>query len=328
MVTGDNEGNLRYADFDYTTILRHYIWVLSVEKETTLTFYYEDLTARVGVTAEDWHAGGSVPDWAAPEVITHDGRRTPLAEVYEETTETTGTVMEQTITGLPIGSYQVTLYANAYYTPDRGFDSDVTEGQADVVYCFANDMKTYIPAHIGTSVTEHDGVILDCDVTDGTLHLGMVAEKPGTNWHSIQIRSLDRKGDVSVGIKGDANGDGTVDVADIATVISYMAGQTAGLVKEKSDVNGDGTVDVADIAAIIEIMANGGIAGETYYWYAGQNPDENYITSGTTLKPVASDMSTTDTSVKAVSTKTLNGVTYQIYTYGTGSSRKTIMFAK
>jgi len=43
----------------------------------------------------------------------------------------------------------------------------------------------------------------------------------------------------------------------------------------KGDVNGDGTVDVADIAAIIEIMKNGGGTGEqtTYYWYVGQtNP--------------------------------------------------------
>ncbi len=52
------------------------------------------------------------------------------------------------------------------------------------------------------------------------------------------------------------------------------------------------------------------------------------ITSGTTLTPVASDMSTTDTSVHKVSTKTLNGVNYQIYTCGTGLTRNTIMFAK
>jgi len=40
----------------------------------------------------------------------------------------------------------------------------------------------------------------------------------------------------------------------------------------KGDVNGDGTVDVADIAAIIEIMKNGGGTGEQtiYYWYVGQ----------------------------------------------------------
>ena len=55
---------------------------------------------------------------------------------------------------------------------------------------------------------------------------------------------------------GDVNGDFTVDVADIATVISVMAGDaTLGGVAHYADVNGDGTVDVADIATIIDEMA-------------------------------------------------------------------------
>lgn len=52
---------------------------------------------------------------------------------------------------------------------------------------------------------------------------------------------------------GDANGDGTVDVADIAEVISVMAGT---VVNPHADVNDDGAVDVADIAEIITIMAS------------------------------------------------------------------------
>ncbi len=52
--------------------------------------------------------------------------------------------------------------------------------------------------------------------------------------------------------KGDTNGDGTVDVADISAVISVMAGTAE---YEGADVNGDGTVDVADISNIISIMA-------------------------------------------------------------------------
>lgn len=47
----------------------------------------------------------------------------------------------------------------------------------------------------------------------------------------------------------------------------------------KGDVNGDGKVDVADIVAVIEIMKNGGgTGGETrYYWYAGQDhPSVNH----------------------------------------------------
>ena len=54
------------------------------------------------------------------------------------------------------------------------------------------------------------------------------------------------------GITGDVNGDGVVDVADIATVISVMAKGNNDL---SADVNGDGVVDVADIATIISEMA-------------------------------------------------------------------------
>ena len=59
-------------------------------------------------------------------------------------------------------------------------------------------------------------------------------------------------------LKGDVNGDGTVDVADIAAIIDIMAGTTqqpTGNSQHPADVNADGVVDVADIAAIIDIMA-------------------------------------------------------------------------
>ena len=55
-------------------------------------------------------------------------------------------------------------------------------------------------------------------------------------------------------VKGDVNGDGTVDVADISTVLSFMAG-TSSVSLAAADVNNDGTVDVADISAILTIMA-------------------------------------------------------------------------
>ncbi len=143
----------------------------------------------------------------------------------------------------------------------------------------------------------------------------------------------------------------------------------------KGDVNGDGVVDYADIDAVIEIMKNaGGYVDSNYYWYVGQTDPSTMteisgsadyengggwaslgdsvpetirqqvkgfdktkdifaavpITSGTTLKPVASDMSSIDTSVKIGSTKILNGVEYQIYIYRNtlNVSRTTIMFAK
>ena len=56
---------------------------------------------------------------------------------------------------------------------------------------------------------------------------------------------------------GDVNTDGVVDVADIAAVISVMAGESGSTdpLQQTADVNGDGVVDVADIASVISIMA-------------------------------------------------------------------------
>ena len=62
-------------------------------------------------------------------------------------------------------------------------------------------------------------------------------------------------------VVGDVNGDGVVDVADIATIISIMAGQFPDTIPPGTDptlvadVNGDGEADVADIATVISIMA-------------------------------------------------------------------------
>ncbi|MBO7139230.1 MAG: dockerin type I repeat-containing protein [Prevotella sp.] len=68
-------------------------------------------------------------------------------------------------------------------------------------------------------------------------------------------------GDVQVSVAykahnpADVNRDGTVDVADIATIIDVMAKGTDAFPEYDADVNEDGTVDVADIASVIDVMA-------------------------------------------------------------------------
>ena len=50
----------------------------------------------------------------------------------------------------------------------------------------------------------------------------------------------------------------------------------------KGDVNGDGKVDVADITAVIKIMKENATPQPTYYWYVGpeQPTADNYTTLG------------------------------------------------
>jgi hypothetical protein len=62
------------------------------------------------------------------------------------------------------------------------------------------------------------------------------------------------EGPIVVGIKGDVNGDGEVNVADLVAVSNYMAGDDT-VSKEKADVNSDGEVNVADLVAISNIMS-------------------------------------------------------------------------
>ena len=136
-----------------------------------------------------------VPDWAAPPVATADGRLVPMAEVYHGSDEgiaETGVLMQQTI-AVDNGAYVVELYANSFFTPERGFESDMADGATDVAYVFANNDKTFITAKVGTSFTESGVYKVETTVSDSKLTLGFGKAKAGTNWHTIQIKSLSKK---------------------------------------------------------------------------------------------------------------------------------------
>ena len=150
----------------------------------------EDLTARVGTSQEDWHAWGVCATDYAPAITSSDGRTAQMMETYEETVETMGEMMYQDVSGLEPGDYAVEFYANAQYTDGRGFASDLRDGATDVAYVSANDRRCYIAAHVGTAVSENGIYTVYAHVTDGTLHLGLTAEKAGTNWHTLQIKKL------------------------------------------------------------------------------------------------------------------------------------------
>ncbi|MBQ9164319.1 MAG: hypothetical protein IJ163_06035 [Bacteroidaceae bacterium] len=149
----------------------------------------ERMTDRVAITNTSWH-GGDCGVQFAPSVTTDDGRSAVMIEKYEEDVNPTGEILYQELTGLENGTYLVTLYANAMYTPDRGFDSEMADGATDVAYVFANDAQVPIKAQIATSTTENGEYTVTANVTNGTLRMGIGKWKAGTNWHTIQIKSL------------------------------------------------------------------------------------------------------------------------------------------
>ena len=147
---------------------------------------------------------------------------------------------------------------------------------------------------------------------------------------------------------GDVNGDGKVDEQDIAAILEIMA--EAGGVKEQTKyywyvgqenpanldesfnpgdniatdyISGGGWYLLGDaVPETIQQLVKGGDANK--YWYVAIP-----ITTPTTLKPVATDMTTLDTTAQAQTIKLFNNVKYQVYWYSGGAgARNTFRFAK
>ena len=124
-----------------------------------------------------------------------------------------------------------------------------TSGTVSVGTIINSYVKSY-PNSIPTAMQ-----LIDAQLTEGTITAKLQAGREEEVWVQDPLTNQPMlKVFMTNGIKGDVNGDGIVDVADIASVIDCMSGNGK-VSKERADVNGDGTVDVADIAAIIDIMA-------------------------------------------------------------------------
>ena len=153
-----------------------------------------DMTSLVKTDQASWHAAGMAGTWAAPVVITTDGRSAQMAEVYAgDNANATGVMLYQDVAGLKNGNYTVTLCANAFYTDGRGIatDNPISEaGADDIAFVYANSAKAWLHATNAEKTAKNGEFALDVTVTDGTLKLGLEKAKAGTNWHSIQIKSL------------------------------------------------------------------------------------------------------------------------------------------
>ena len=146
--------------------------------------------------------------------------------------------------------------------------NDVTVYPGDGVA--VNTSGVYITRNCRIYITNHLTYILKLHISAKDIILGqpfvlggdgytltaddcknLVIDLPdGYEWKYDEIRHA-----IIISSKGDANDDNNVDVADIATIISYMAGERNGIELKQVDANGDGTVDVADIATVISMMA-------------------------------------------------------------------------
>ena len=155
--------------------------------------------------------------------------------------DSTGCMISQTITGLPEGYYRVT----AMLGTDDGYE----------VTLFANDSTTTVTAH-------PFGLFYLSEATTGSVYLEegealTFGVKAGRWYKADNFRLLYHKADDKV-LKGDANDDGVIDVADITAIAAYILGAEASEASafniDNADVNDDKVIDVADITATATII--------------------------------------------------------------------------
>ena len=95
----------------------------------------------------------------------------------------------------------------------------------------------------------------DYDVTPGTTYYYMYKVL------STDLKEFDASNVVAAtpltSTKGDANGSGDVDVADVITTVNYAAGQEPKpFIFEAADMNTDQAIDILDVIGIIKVIMN------------------------------------------------------------------------
>ena len=58
--------------------------------------------------------------------------------------------------------------------------------------------------------------------------------------------------DITFSIPGDVNGDGSVNISDVTTLIDMLLGN--GSTSPAADVNGDGSVSISDVTTLIDML--------------------------------------------------------------------------
>ncbi len=156
-------------------------------KDFTLASDFQPTDYTALVSTSDWlseqgSVGGPVTIEGISQKEQYNGSTTALID---------GDVLYQVVNNLPNGTYTVELYANASYTSGRGFTSDAVSGEIGRAVVYAGAVDKTIPVIDQTWVNKNNIVKLEnVIVSDGTLRMGLRKIAPGSNWHTIQIKSL------------------------------------------------------------------------------------------------------------------------------------------
>ena len=170
--------------------------------------------------------------------------------------------LSQTIANAPKGVYR--LDAQGFYRQDGSDDINLP-------YFYLNDQKSTFPVQTGSEEGLQEAsesfdkgfyasepIFVELKDT-GTLIVGAKLEQTGRwcVWDNFRLTyyGSDAKLSDLNQIKGDANGDGKVNAADIVMIVNYITGNPLDQINMTlADATGDGVVNADDIVTIVKII--------------------------------------------------------------------------
>lgn len=136
-----------------------------------------DLTSMVSNTKAAWTGATETPNYDGITMVARYAA-----------SDWTGDALSQTISGLPVGKYQMEVYCQAH----SSWDTDVaSEGATGYTYLSANEYKLDVPIrNADGATTKALYTFEDMTITNGTLRIAVVNEKLAANWISVYVKSL------------------------------------------------------------------------------------------------------------------------------------------
>jgi len=151
----------------------------------------------------------------------------------------------ETLTSLDLSSFntsKVTDMKSMFYSNENLKTIYAGNGWSTAAVTSSNWMFSYCTSLVGGKGTAYNASHVDkayAHIDGGTSNPGYFSEK-------------------SAFLRGDVNGDGSVNISDVTALISYLlSGDASGINLQAADCDQDGNVKISDVTALINHLLSG-----------------------------------------------------------------------